>query len=217
MESLINRLIRQLDTLIPFIALSYEDVFRLLNNERAVWFSNNQEALPRAYEVYRKQINHSALILGYSYFENFLNDLIYNVLKSRPSMLPKNKTVTYSDILKRNTIDEVIEAMINKELLELFYKSMSDIVIELRNKYNFTIKDDEKDLLCKGSLIRNCIIHNSSRADNKLANFEGYDAEQEFEISSSELHSFGIILRQIARRIYKEAEDKHLSRIEPSS
>ena len=98
MKSLLDRLIYQLDTLIPFIGISYRDVFDLIQKEKNIWFHDDQEKLPKTYETYRKQINHSAFILGYSYFEAFLNDLAKEIFLSRPSMLASNKTIKFEDV-----------------------------------------------------------------------------------------------------------------------
>jgi hypothetical protein len=211
-KTTLDRLIEQLDSLIPFIATSYENVFRLLNREKAIMFSFDESKLPIEYEVYRKQINHAALILGYSYFENFLNDLLIEILRNRPTMLPSNKSLKYSDIIKNKSIDNLIDELIKKELIDLFYCSMSDIIKELRERYNFSISKDEKDMLCKFSLIRNCIIHNSSKADERLASYKEFEAGKEFEITSSEIHSIGIKLRALVRTMFREAEIKHFKK-----
>ena len=66
-DNLLQRLIGQLDALIPFLALSHNDVFKFIKRDHGVWFSKDAEkALPSAYSVYRKQITHGAFLLGYS-------------------------------------------------------------------------------------------------------------------------------------------------------
>jgi hypothetical protein len=213
MKTQLDILIHQLDSLIPFIAISRKDVFDLLNRERTVWFPNDPEALPRAYDLYRKQINHAAIILGYSYFENFLNDLLFQILRVRPAMLPGNKEMKYSEIIGKESIDYIIEEMIKKELSNLMYKSMADIVGELKEKYNFTIDDDQKEMLCKFSIIRNCIIHNSSCADKRLAEYDGFELNNEFELDSSTIHNIGLKLRNLVRNMYREAQVNHLNNL----
>ncbi len=213
MATELDRIINQFDSLIPFIALSRQDIFDLLNRERAVWFSNNIKALPSVYDLYRKQINHATLILGYSYFEVFLNDLLAEILRHRPAILPKNKQMTYSEVIGKATIASLINEMIKKELTDLLYKSMADIINKLRQKYNFTISQDEEDMLCKYSIIRNCIIHNSSRADHRLAEYDGFDLGSEFEISSSEIHETGLMLRSLVRKMYNEAKENHFQNV----
>jgi hypothetical protein len=209
MKTLLDRLIGQLDTLMPFLSLSREDVFQILNEHRIAWFPENREALPAAYATYRRQINHSAVLLGYSYFESFLVDLLVEILRNRPAMLLKSKKLDYSEILDSPDKRALVDKLIQREIHELFYKSMEEIVEELRKRYNFTITDDEARGLTEASLIRNCIIHNSSRADSRLSSLGKYQKDKEFEVSAGEVHSYGIMLRNLVRRLYQEACENH--------
>ncbi len=205
----LDRLINQLDTLFPFLALSREDIFDVLNLHRYTWFVEDEASLPVAYSIYRKQINHSAFLLGYSYLESFLTDLMANVLRNRPAMLPKNRKIDYSEILDSHDKGDLIDKLIKRELHDLLYKSMSGIITELRSRYNFTVTEEEKHRLVEGSLIRNCIMHNSSCADSRLASYDGYREGEEFELSTEDIHSFGLMLRKLVRRMYEEASEKH--------
>jgi len=118
---LLNRLIEQLDSLISFMGLSHEEVFVLLRQERILWLGNSAERLPNAYGAYRKQVIHSAFLLGYSYFESFLNDLLEAILLSSPEMLPPDRQLKYSEIVASQTKEQILEQMVKRELLDLFY------------------------------------------------------------------------------------------------
>ena len=213
MKTLLDRLISQLDTLIPFIATSHRDVFDLIQKEKNIWFNDDQEKLPKTYEIYRKQINHSAFILGYSYFEAFMNDLAKEIFLSRPSMLASNKTIKFEDVTNSSSYNEIILKMINKELLELFYKDMEDIIDYFSHKFDSKFLDGEKERLIEASLLRNCIIHNLGMADVRLAMLADYTEGKEFEISAPKVHDFGISARTTARRIYQQALDKHINNV----
>lgn len=204
-----NRLIGQLDTLIPFLALSHEGIFRLLKEHRLTWFADNEDALPAAYASYRKQVNHSAFLLGYSYLESFLTDLIGSVLRQRPAMLPKSRKIDYSEVLDSRDKDALIDRIIQRELHDLFYKSMADIIEELRSRYGFTITEEEESRLVVASLVRNCIMHNSACADARLGVIDGFHDGEEFELSEEDVHDYGLILRRVARRMYAEAQANH--------
>ena len=86
---------------------------------------------------------------------------------------------------------------------------MSEIVKKLRQSYQLTITETQEYDLCWSSLIRNCIIHNSSRANRLLAEYDGYEEGNEFEISAGDVHSRGIRARELARSMYAEAVEKH--------
>ncbi len=213
MKNILDRLISQLDTLIPFISTSHRDVFDLIQKEKNIWFHDDQEKLPKTYGIYRRQINHSAFILGYSYFEAFLNDLAKEIFLSRPSMLASNKTIKFEDVTNSSSYNEIILKVINKELSELFYKNMEDILDYFSQKFNLTFIENEKEDLIEASLLRNCIIHNLSVADARLSMLADYTEGKEFEIPASKVHGFGIIARTVVRRIYQEALDKHINNV----
>ncbi len=128
MNNLLDRVINQFDTLIPFLAISHNDVFTLINKEKNIWFSRNQRStLPESYTVYQTQITHSAFLLGYSYFESFLADLVKQIYLYKPEMLPKEKHLKYSEILKTTEYNAILELMIEREIIDLFYKRMDEV------------------------------------------------------------------------------------------
>lgn len=209
MKTLLDILIGQLDTRVPFISLSRADVFQLLNEHRGAWFGENEQALPAAYTSYRRQVNHSAVLPGYPYLENFLVGLLAQILRHRPAMLPRGRKVDYAEILDSPDKSTLIDKLIERELHELFYRSMEEIIKELRERYNFTITEEKERRLIEASLIRNCIMHNSSRADSRLSRHGGLPEGEEFEVSAADVHSSGIALRTLVRRMYNEAQANH--------
>ncbi len=213
MNKLLDRLISQLNTLIPFIAISNRDVFKLIQKEKKLWLHDNQDELPKTYEIYRKQIINSAFILGYSYLEAFLSDLARNIFLKRPQMLPSNKTIKFEDIVKTGSYDELLIKMIDKELFELFYKSIDEIVDYFSQKFGLSFSSEEKDKLLEASLLRNCIVHNLGIADARLAQLPGYTKGKEIKIDSYKVHDFGLVARQLARKICQEALEKHINNV----
>ena len=196
------------------MGLSHEEVFHLLRRERLPWFGQSAESLPEVYGTYRKQLVHAAFLLGYSYFESFLTDLIGAILFSRPAMLPRDRKLPYSEIIASQSKADILDQMVKRQILELLYKNMTDIVAELRERYGFTISGEQETELRKASLLRNCIMHNSTRADARLAEFDGFEENEDFELSSGEVHAFGIMLRALVRAMSAEANGKHSIGIE---
>ena len=213
-NQLLDGLITQLDSLISFMGVSHKEVFELLHQERAPWFGDSADKLPELYATYRMQVIHSAFLLGYSYFESFLTDMLKVILRSRPTMLPKDRKLSYRDIIEADSKDEIMDHMINREIFDLLYKNMTVIVSELRKRYNFTVTSEQETELCKISLIRNCIMHNSSCADTRLAEYDGYQKDTKFELSSEQVHSFGIMLRSLVRSMVTEANINHNIEVE---
>lgn len=211
---LLDRLIEQLDSLISFMGLSHEEVFLLLQRERTPWFGESADSLPEAYATYRRQVIHSAFLLGYSYFESFLTDLLSEILYSRPAMLPKERKLSYSQIVMADSKDDILDLMVKRELLDLLYKNMADIVGELRDRYGFSIIPEQETELCKASLIRNCIMHNSSGADARLAAYGQFQEGEQFELTSGEVHDFGLMLRALVKRMFSETEQNYNNGVE---
>ena len=210
MDNLLTRVISQFDTLIPFLAISREDVFNLIKKEKSIWFSPDQEpTFPDSYTIYQMQITHSAFLLGYSYFEAFLADLVREIYLLRPTMLPKEKQLKYADILKTDDYRAILELMIEREIIDLFYKRIDEVVRYFEEKLILKWPDEYKDEIVVTSYLRNCIIHNLSRVDYRLSKVSKYKVGDKIELSSSEVHSFGLKARDLVKNLYKQAIEKY--------
>ena len=210
MENLYARLINQLNELIPFIGISRQDVFELIQQNIGFWFPNTAENLPKSYDVYRKQIIHSSFVLGYSYWEAFLSDLVEMIYLSRPKMLPRNKMISFNEILEVTKYEEVLKIFARKETYDLFYKPIRDIIKYFQEKLQVPFSPDVIERVVECSYLRNCILHNRDYADIRLSEFPRYIIDQQFELTSSDVHSFGIELRKEAKNLWDQACAKHL-------
>lgn len=209
---MLDRVIAQFDTLIPFLAISREDIFNLINKEKGVWFPQNETAWPDSYVIYRTQINHSAFLLGYSYFEAFLADLVREIYLIRPKMLPIDKQLKYGEILKTTNYNAILELMIEREIIDLFYKRMDEVISYFNDKLTLEWLSEYRIETIVTSYIRNCIVHNLNRADYRLSQASTkYKVGDLIELGSSDVHSFGIKVRQLVRHLYNQAEVKHFS------
>ena len=209
MNNIYNRLVAQLDSLIPFIGLARQEVFNLIQQERSQWYLENAKDLPKTFDVYNRHINNSAFLLGYSYFEAFMTDLVEQIYKKRPRILPKEKSLKFIEIVNVNCYEKVLILMIKKEVQELFYKNVRDIISYFSDKLNLRFTDVGGEKMDEASCIRNCIIHNSSIADEKLAQNDGYKENEEFKLSSAQVHGFGILARNEASNLWQQAIKIH--------
>lgn len=210
--NLLHRLTSQLDTLIPFLAISHQEVFELMSKERYIWFSTNQQdSFPNSHEMYQAQITCSAFLLGYSYSEVFLADLVREIYRLNPKMLPRDKQLKFSEILESSTYEEIINSMIEREILALFYQSMEKIIEYFENKLRLKWPEEYKKEVIIASLIRNCIMHNMGRCENRLSEISKYKIGEEILLSESDVHSFGIVARNLSRSLYNQANERYFA------
>lgn len=214
MNNLLDRFISQVDTLIPFLALSRPEVLEILQGNQETWFSSEQiENVPTSYGTYRTQISHSAFLLGYSYFEAFLADLVRHIYAQHPQMLPKEKEIKFSDVLECGNYDTVVSHMIEREVLSVFFSSMEKIIEYLNRKLNLSWPDDFRDHAIEASLLRNCLLHNNSCADVRLSKYGKWGTGEEIVMTDYDVHNFGIAVRLVAPEIYHQAECKYFNSI----
>lgn len=213
---LLDRLINQLDALILFLETSQEEVFDFMRKERYNWVEryiwvkeNQQNSFPDSYDIFSSQIALSAFLLGYSYSEAFLADLIKEIYRTNPRMLSKDKHLKFNEITQANAFDEVVEIMIKKEIDSLFYKSMEAIIKCFEEKLKLEWTDEQKNLFIRGSLMRNCIMHNGGLVDIRLEEKSDYEMGEEIKLNADNVHSFGIILRGLAQRLYTQATERY--------
>ena len=205
-ENLLDRLIGQLDTLIPFLAISRPGVFSLLQGEGRIWFDQRQRnSFPKTYQVYQKQVCHSAFLLGFSYFEAFLADLVRQIYLRNPRMLPKDKQLKFEEILASETYEGTVNTMVEKEVLALFYRSIGEVSEYFLSKLRLQWPASETTRVVVASHIRNCIVHNNGLADLRLADVTDYKEGAEIVLGEAEVHQYGISARTLARDLYGQA------------
>jgi hypothetical protein len=211
--NLIDRLISQLNTLVAFLALSRKEAFAIVQEHHAQWFAaTEQQAIPGSYAVYQTQVTTAAFILGYSYGEAFLADLIHEIFKARPIALPHEKKLEFHEILECSTYDDVLESMIDREVMAVMYGSMDKIIAYFQDKLGLQWPRSNKDTIVEANLLRNCIVHNNAVVDSRLAaHGTRWATGATIALTTSDVHTFGIAARAMARDLYRQAEQKFLS------
>ena len=209
---MIENFILQLDTLVPFLGLAHEEIFSKIHDENQEWFTEQQrKSLPDTFTTYKNQVSVSAFLLGYSYFEAFIADLAKKILLARPALLPKDKNLTYGEIIDAQAYDILLEKLVEKHVFSVMYNSIEKIS-EYYSKslhINWPNYDDEYSVV-KAALIRNCYMHNGGLVDARLYERFGLEVGSKIILSPGEVHGYGIAVRQIAYEIYDQAERKHL-------
>ena len=119
-DHLYIRLIGQFDSLIPFLGLTHEEIFLTLQENYIDWFSNKQQlTLPDTFNQYSIQVSHAGFLLGYSYVEAFIADLIWEIFNARRDLLPKDKSLKFIDIFHLENYEQIVIKMIDSTVGEM--------------------------------------------------------------------------------------------------
>lgn len=103
-------------------------------------------------------------------FEAALSDIIRAALLYKPQILKSKKTISYEDILNESDMTSLVAKIVDKEISDLTYGSIDDLIECHKNKLHMPIDflPEEKDELnwCKAQ--KNLLVHNQGRVDAKF-------------------------------------------------
>ncbi len=121
------------------------------------------------YELYFGQMAYSRIVdNALCYFKDILSE----VVRKEPRILKSSKEhETYDFILSFETIDELIIALSDKKIKELFYKGIEDIKKFFQSRLGIDIFENEQDEKDFSMVIkqRNIIVHNRGIISQELA------------------------------------------------
>lgn len=199
---LYDRLVGQLDTLVPFLALAHREIFDLMSSKYYGWYSEDQQhTLPDTYEAYNTQIAHSAFLLGYSYTEAFVTDLMWEVYSTWRDLLPKDKTIMYSEVLSRSDFDNVVKHMIDSTVSDM--NSLEKKLLHMEKR--FALQIPKPDLMDEAHIARNALVHNAGRVNRLGKTTVRWRVEDTITLKVEDVHNFGIMARTYTRQICERA------------
>jgi hypothetical protein len=209
----------RLNYLIGLLDISSQQSFDKIKGHKVLnEFDSVGEIYENQYSIYRNQITISAILLGYAYFEAFLTDLIIMCLTKNPKILIpegkaqiRDKTITYQQLLLADSYDNLIKEVIEKEVRNIMYKSMPEILDYLDKKLKLTWDKNVNSEIVIANEIRNCCMHNNCLADKSLAKDLRFVEGKEIELTSGSVHSFGLKARQFSRELWESAKIKYLT------
>jgi hypothetical protein len=160
MDELIARFGMQIDGLVPFLALAHDTIYDAISPEMTPWYEPEEHpSILDHVELHQEQVAHGAFLLGYSYFEAFVTDLIFEVYRRRSGLLPAKEQLEYQAILSAQSLDDVIQTMIDQTTGSL--NSLEKKLLHLEKR--FGIGKDCPTLVREAHIARNALIHNSGR------------------------------------------------------
>lgn len=214
MERLDYRLCEQLDTLIPFMHLASEEIFGHVLREHQSWMPvEHRKLMPDSYLNYERQVAHAAFLLGYAYFEAFVADLVRAILVARPQLLPGEKQLKYSDILAATSTAALKAQIIDREVVAVMYGSVDAIAKHFGSRFNIqwpVCPRLKVPQIQEANFIRNCLLHNGGRADERLAALGKWKEGMEITLTTRGVNQFGMEGRSVALTLFEEACKHHL-------
>ncbi|NJK72530.1 MAG: hypothetical protein HC926_04340 [Synechococcaceae cyanobacterium SM2_3_60] len=202
-----TRLISQLDSLVPFLSLAHAEVYQLLDASYSMWLPVEvQSTLPDNIGVFQTQIAHAGFLLGYSYIETFVTDVITALYTQHPERLPKDKALRYHDILAIGHYDGLIIKMIERTVARLNSLERKVKHLEIMG-LNVAISNE----LLAAHHIRHTLIHNAGIVNRSLPYHFGWQIGDRITLSVAEVNGFGIAARNFAATLIQCITDNDLT------
>lgn len=116
--------------------------------------------------------NDMIFIYLFTMFEAFLQDSLKLVLLSHPECMISNRKLNVKDVLSQDSLHEVHNLILGKELDEFGHKSFNDQIQYLADRFNLDITkwSGEVDLLAQRRGIRNLMVHNQGKLTQEFKN-----------------------------------------------
>lgn len=187
------RFTSQLDTLVPFLALAHREIFDVLSRQYSFWYSDNRrETLPDSLESYTHQVAHAAFLLGYSYAEAFVTDLMFHVYSIRRDLLPDKRQLTYKDVISQADFEALIRHIINCTLGDM--NSLEKKLLHLEERFGLSVP--QPPLMIDAHVARNALVHNAGRVNRHQGSSTRWKEGSDVRLSTSEVHQFGLMARE---------------------
>jgi hypothetical protein len=192
-----ENLIAELNKIIGLLEVSDASIFeKIKGNDRFGIGMTINNLYNNEYNEYKNHICCSGLLLGFSYFESYLYDLLQLILDKKPELNNYKITLKYVIENKINLFNKATEDYLrNVGFTEVTKCLEKELKIFEGNEYN--------ELMSVYN-IRNCIMHNGGIADDRLR--PKFQNGEKIVLNSGDVNAFGLKARGIARRIWDKYE-----------
>ena len=139
-----------------------EDEFWFFRAFRPGLFDLDKDLPPFLYEM--------GVVNAYTMFEEYLSDLLRARLRQHPRLMGNQRKLDYEEVFDASSKDDLISMMITREVREFMYLPLIGLLQKMRERLGFRALVEQYDQDAHSiSLIRNCLLHNKGKADQKLA------------------------------------------------
>lgn len=154
------------------------------------------------------------LVHSWGIFEHYLGSLLLDILAARPEMLGREKQIDIGKVFDHPTKESLLASIAEREVRALFYQPVRQWLKAIRQRYGLhDLSTQFDDQIVELALIRNCVVHNRSVVDAKLAkHFGGKHVEgTPVEISQDSVFKATDVLRKFASAIDNAAIQAHFT------
>lgn len=179
--------------MIGFLDISDEKIYeQVKTHDRFNLGLTIEQLYENSYDNYSNHITTSALLLGFTHFEDFLTKCIVKILIANPE---KNEfKVNLKTILEKR--DTLVNLMAEEQSRRLTFADK----IKLIEKNLLGINPDLLTAIRFFNDVRNCLMHNNGLADKRLN--PKFKNEEKIVFLSGEVNGIGLQVRQLAREIW---------------
>jgi hypothetical protein len=204
METLLQRVLGQFDSLVPILGVAHDEIFTLVRERHEDWFpEEGWRGFPTTFPVFEAQLVHGAFLLGYSYAEAYITDLLWEIYNRRRDLLPADKSLTYGEVLLQRDFEALISRMIDSTLTEM--NSLERKLDHLGKR--FRIGSPQPEALLEAHVTRNALVHNMGRVNREpKAGPSRWKVGDQIRLSADDVQTFGIAARKYIREVHHQAE-----------
>ena len=168
--------------------------------------------LPRIY-VFDGLVREMFLVYLITLFESYLENILRITFEKRPECLSSSKTITFEEVVANLKSNEVLNALIEKEIKEVLGKDIEKINEYFQNKFKITISEFVSDWneFKERFYRRNILSHNLGVINEKYRSKTGYKGkDKRLTVSEDYLDKsfelFSLMNRKIMGAFYGKFE-----------
>jgi hypothetical protein len=202
LDTLIARFGEQIDGLVPFLALGHESIYTALSPEMTPWYEPEEHSIFDNLELHQAQVAHAAFLLGYSYFEAFVSDLIWLLYRHKPTYLPPEEKLAYEAVLSAESFEEVLERMIDHTTSHM--NSLQKKLEHLEKR--FGIGKSSPSLLQDANVVRNALVHNFGRVNRVPKGHVRWNVGEAIVLDCKESYEFLLSFKGFGATLFESVE-----------
>jgi hypothetical protein len=164
--------------------------------------------------TYSKLVHSMTVVYAVSKFESFLTDCYDQLLSWNQNALKTAKQISYKEVLEFKNIEDLFQALKDRELLEFSFSSFAQKIQTLEKKFNINFSNHDVNIetiteilttrnihLHNDGFINEVYLKNNSRTDYKIGDERTIDVGYSIHVISELIHAGESIQKKILEKI----------------